>query len=1610
MDAATPTPSAPARLPERRLAGRWLALLLLILVLALALRLQGLDWDGGRFYHPDERSIYLRAECMHLVLTEGPGWQNCQNRDFPLDSPGFPSLATLLDKDASPLNPHWFPLGSIIIYLLVGIRFLLEPFMDQVRLQDLAAAGRALAAFVDTASVALLFFLGRRLYGQRVGLLAAALAAFTVVSIQVTHFYRPESFVILLALAAFWQMLNVVERGRWHDHVALGLVIGVTFAFRGSSLPILAPVAIAYLVLLYRQREQTTSSFRVARSVAPQALLALLAAALAFAVLQPYALLDYHKYIGDLGWEVGIARTAGTVPYTVQYIGTPRTGVYELRQTALWALGLPLGALAWGGLAATVVAAFRRPRLGDWLLLSWVAALLVGVIPLFEVKFLRYVVPVLPVMVLLGSRWAVAAFERAGGRRLLQGVTKAAIALVVAATVFYALAFVGIYWRDHPGVQASEWVNANVDRGAVILTDNHWDEGFADLGGYSVAQLPMYEGDTFAKVDRVAGMLAGADYVMAYSNRPWGSIARLPERYPYSSAYYHALFDGSLGYELAQGFARYPSLLGVSFVHDPFARAGVLPPDSIPGVEPTQVALDLGYADENVVNYDHPLVLVWRNTGRLSAGEISAIMLARDSPVERAMLNADDFARQTSGGTWTAIFDEDGLNGWLPWLVWLVAVEAVFLAALPLSARLLRRLPDRGIVLARPLGLLLVAWIVWLGASVGVWTFSRGSVAAAIAVVAVVSGVLLCRNPRLLGAARRNWRYLASMEALFVAAYLAFVLIRAANPDLWHPWRGGEKPMDLTYLTAVVKSTTFPPYDPWFAGGYINYYYFGFVVVGSLIRLTGIVPEVAYNLAIPLLFALTFTGAYSVGYNLAAALRRRGALAPPPPHGGPAGTGARSWAARGGSPVVAGAAAALLVAVLANVDGAVQLLQAAHRTLNGAEFGAFDYWRSSRLMPGQISITEFPFWTFLFADLHAHLISLPFQVLAVGLAANLVLGARTPGSIRRLLMAIVILAFVVGSLAAINTWDVPAYALLGMAAIAIAMLARRESPLSVVTLGKALLLLAVFWAVLYFAWTPFHEHYGAPLTGLRRSQWQTVFWHYLGVHALLIFIVASWLLVEARRRLLPASRLRWLAAALAVGAAAAAIGVVAGVEPLRPWTTFTALFVLLAVVAATAATWIIRRSDPQTPVQLLLLAALGLALGVGMGVDIVGARVDIDRMNTVFKLYLNAWVLFGVVGGVGLWSLWASGAMRLRGVGLGAFVARAPWLAVLALLVLASAVFPVLGTRVRLADRFDGIDVVSLDGRAYQQSAVYGDPGPTSRQDDDMRYALAADADAIDYLRVNVVGSPVILEGVVDHGYRWYPRVAKYAGLPVVVGWRWHQAQQRGAGGSDASAIDARLNDVALMYDTPSKEMFLRLARSYGVEYVYVGPTERTYFDAKGLAKFERMAEAPDSPLEVFYWSDEVAVYRLRPDPTEQQQAGENGLNGPAPDDSLPVAPQPGDGAPMESFSVQLVRDILLSVYLVAGIVLTLALVIFAFLLFRAARSLLRSLNSTADNVSKLTESIVENVVTPLSEGISGTTTAGRAMGFASGFLGSLRRRGRKNDKDDDKGRNRRRR
>ena len=560
----------------------------------------------------------------------------------------------------------------------------------------------------------------------------------------------------------------------------------------------------------------------------------------------------------------------------------------------------------------------------------------------FEVRFLRYVFPLMPFLILMGARmliWMVEWGRSAGmagyeippspplpkggepdvgmgggttSRVDVPGETGALswppklsnlvaanpavrwnltwlpvglVAAVLAATAFYALAFERVYAKDHPAVEASQWINANVQPGTAMVSDNHWDEFIPGLYGYQVWQFPVYEPDTPSKMSNLATRLSNSEFVVFYSNRPYSSVARDLERFPLSAVYYQRLFGGELGYRLDRTFTSYPGLAGLEFRDEPLGRAGLPNPEPLAPATRAPVSFNLGFADDNVVGYDHPRVLLFRNLDHLSEEEIGtrlggSLAGAPRGPVLGLMLSDEERIVQQSGGTWSQIFNRDSWSNSLPVLAWLLVVELAYLAVLPLAIFVFRPLPDRGIILARILGLLGVSYVAWLSVSLGWVEFSRAPVVAGFLIVAALSAtVLLVHWREITSFLRERWKLILTGEVLFLTAFLAFVAIRAANPDLWHPWRGGEKPMEFAYFNAVIRSTSLPPFDPWFAGGYLNYYYYGYFVLASLVRVTGILPATAFNLGVPLFFALTVTGAYSLVYNLTEGVRRARATA-----------------------------------------------------------------------------------------------------------------------------------------------------------------------------------------------------------------------------------------------------------------------------------------------------------------------------------------------------------------------------------------------------------------------------------------------------------------------------------------------------------------------------------------------------------------------------------------------------------------------------------------------------------------------------------------------------------------------------------------------------------
>ncbi len=1475
----------------------------LILALAVALRLHGLNWDQGYGFHPDERSLYMRAGCMYDLMAQAPGYQECL-QDHPQTQPGLPGLGVLLDPQRSPLNPHWFPLGSILLYVLVGARAVLELFGDFTAL-DLRYVGRPLSALADVGSVYLVYLLGRRMYGHGVGLLAAAFTALAVIHVQSSHFYRPETFSAFFTLAAFWAMLRMVQNRRPRDSALLGLLVGLALAPKVNVLPLVFPLALAYLYC-FRDSLGASGATRPGGAAAQtlgHASLAAMVALGAFFATSPYALLEFRSFFAEQVAQANMARHAGVLPFTIQYTGTPPF-LYQLRQSVVWGLGIPLGVVAWASIPFTAALAYWRhhTRRADLLLLAWVVPSLL-LLESFHVRFLRYLFHLVPFMLLMGARmllWLVAAARaratapapipdhpshetpsspplsqrgvRGDFRRLLPDCTglglylpwlaTALVVLVVAATAFYSLAFQRIYNREHPAVAASRWIGDTVPNGAAIVSDNHWDEYLPNLYQYSVWQFPAYHSDTPDKMAELAQRLSKAEYLVFYSHRPYLSVGRARQRFPLTAAYYQQLFAGKLGYQLERRFTSYPQLLGVAFRDNPFPAAGLPPPEPlVTETDAPALTLDLGDADDNVVGYDHPTVLVFRNAGHLSLEELS-LRLKGAAPAVAApglMLSPDQKAAQRRGGTWSQIIHRDGWTNRWPVVAWLLAVEAIYLASLPLALYLFRPLPDRGMVLARILGLLAVSYVAWLAVSLGWTTFSRSAILVGFAAVASLSWVALAAAWQdTVAFLRARWRLLLLGEIVFLAAFLAFVAVRAGNPDLWHPYRGGEKPMELAYLNAVVRSTLMPPYDPWFAGGYLNYYYWGYFVVAVLVRITSIVPTTAFNLAVPLFFALTLTGAYSLVYNLAEGVRgpreiyRDGGELPPGPPW-------RRWVGRilasGRSPVCAGLLGGLLVAVMGNLDGVVQLAQGVWKTaVLGQGFPAFDFWRSSRLVPSLPSvdpsplafwlpdpasaaaemsphITEFPFFTFLFADLHPHLMVIPFTLLAAGLGLALAVGfsrARPPWTVA----VGVVLAVSLGALGAINSWDYPAYLLLTWALLGLAAWSRAGS--AAARLGWWCALAAGVTVLSLLAFYPFHQNYETFDAGVAVSRWRTPLDRYLGIHGLFMFIVITFLVATllpprtrgASWRTLVAWHPARLVAAQPWDAALLALALLAvGFFALAGYWTAAVLLTLLLLTARVA--WrVLTGAEPAPAKQFRLvpLVLLALALSIGIGLDLVRLQGDIGRMNTLFKYYLEAWVLLGLASSALLAHLTLGGFFRRRW-------AAGLWLGALGLLLASGLIYTVLGTRARLADRF-ALLPPTLDGAAYMAQAV--------RTEEGKPVALRGDLAAIRWLQDNVAGSPVVLEAHHEQ-YRWNGRISSYTGLPTVLGWPWHQIQQRTP---YEMAIRKRAADVAEMYNTLDMSQAEALLRQYEVQYIVVGELEGVYYSPAGLAKFGAMAGA----------------------------------------------------------------------------------------------------------------------------------------------------------------------
>lgn len=1068
---------------------------------------------------------------------------------------------------------------------------------------------------------------------------------------------------------------------------------------------------------------------------------------------------------------------------------------------------------------------------------------------------------------------------------------------------------------------------------------------------YRGLELYMSAEDDFQKQQTMQSVLDQTDYITISSNRFYDTLSRLPLRFPMSMAFYDALFSGRLGFEL------------VNEVTSSFALGDLRISDQHLPTYTSPAWLNEWESEEAFSVYDHPAVFIFRKDPARYDPAITAQVLqgvpindnnmisyrAEDATLVNVIrwgaLRASEAPTgfmmwpdlrdiQTQGGTWSALFNREWLVNAQPILGvigWWVVIMCFGWIVWPLLFVLLPGLPDRGYPMAKIAGLLIVSWIAWVGGTLRFLTWSQAGILLIMIGLAALSALLAWRRRAEIAAyVRLNWRHFVIIEAITLTLFVAFVFVRLGNPDLWAQTLGGEKPMNFAYFNAVLRSTVFPPYDPWYAGGYMNYYYYGYVLVGAPVKLLGIMPSVAYNLIVPTLFALTGIGAFSIAFNVVASRWFRKQDEGSPEREAPLAE-RRKYALRvpAASPYLAGSLALILCVVLGNLGTPAVLLNGIARAGGCSAVTADMYsWQVTRFleeqgrqphpmesaalleaaenpslgdqlayglhtvrqslectgrgigqalsggwlpigperwfwgprsiiteMPGfSNEINEFPYFTFLFGDLHAHMIALPITLLAVAWLLAEVLGA----GIRRRPTWVVAAAtafggLTVGILRPTNTWDWITYLVLGVVGLMFAFTLRRERP-NRLNLTAWAGQTAWFIAAHVLAALPFTYFFATAYSSVRPFEGaRTPIWAYLTMHGVFLFIIVSLLIWQTSRLLRHiyirdlVGRAHVLRAALVVAAIVAAVTLFLGAVSLRLFFTLPIpLAFLLVPLMAWCAVLILIPDQPRE--WQIVYGLVGLALSISLGVEFVVLDGDIGRQNTFFKFYMQVWMLLSITAGIGLaWLL--HNARRWHAS------VRSPWLVSIATLLAVAALFPITATQGKNQMRMAPGAPNVLDGNAYMADAIYY-AGTNA-------IPLADDLAIIRWLQDNVEGTPVILEGREPGSeYKYNGRISINTGLPTVLGWRFHQIQQRTLDPLP-NLVQQREANVNAMYNMTDVPVVWRMLEFYRVEYIVVSDLERLVYTSAGLEKFDIMVNM--GLLEVVYDQNGDRIYRVVP-------------------------------------------------------------------------------------------------------------------------------------------------
>ncbi|MDD4135626.1 MAG: glycosyltransferase family 39 protein [Candidatus Shapirobacteria bacterium] len=559
--------------------------ILIIFIIAFLLRIYGLNWDQGNHLHPDERFLTMVSADISLPK----------------------NIFEYFNTKISPLNPvnknyDFYAYGTFPLLLTRSI----AEFLNFTAYDQIFLVGRIVSAIFDSLTVLLVFLISLKIFKKhKIAILGAFLYSICIFPIQQSHFFTVDSFTVFFFTLTILLMFS-------KKPLLSGLIFGITLANK-TSVGITLPLLLLFIFI--QNKYPPANNRQILKKYLIDGFfnccLFFVFTIIAFRIFQPYAFDGFIKFSPNFVSNIKEAHQmiTGEIDYppNIQWKNTIPI-IHPLSNLLFFGLGPVTFILLFFGTIKILKdnKLIKQPQIIALLLISLIIFLYHSFL---LAKYMRYSYPIYPIFVILAGYG-------------LSFLSKKLFFLIISINIIIAASFLNIYNQPHSRYQSSEWICQNISTKSV-LSSEIWDDSLPLFSpscinkSYFHQELSLFDTESSQKWTKINEQLTSINYLILSSNRLWGSIPKVSERYPDTSNFYKNLFEGKTDFKLLKRIYSYPGF------YLPFINKCVLIGPSVYPQEPNtffEIDQNCDYpgiyfrddaAEESFTVYDHPQVNIF---------------------------------------------------------------------------------------------------------------------------------------------------------------------------------------------------------------------------------------------------------------------------------------------------------------------------------------------------------------------------------------------------------------------------------------------------------------------------------------------------------------------------------------------------------------------------------------------------------------------------------------------------------------------------------------------------------------------------------------------------------------------------------------------------------------------------------------------------------------------------------------------------------------------------------------------------------------------------------------------------------------------------------------